>query len=78
MKVSRMPFMYYIREEDASQLEPSSDHRSFSSSNPKPPASVRETRIEVCFCASFLAQTQKERGATSGLIQKVAVQISLM
>jgi hypothetical protein len=34
--------------------------------------------IEVCFCASFLAQTKKERGATSGLIQKVAVQISLM
>jgi hypothetical protein len=34
--------------------------------------------IEVCFCASFLAQTKKERGATSGLIQKAAVQISLM
>jgi hypothetical protein len=35
-------------------------------------------RIEVCFCASFLAQTKKERGATSGLIHKAAVQISLM
>jgi hypothetical protein len=33
---------------------------------------------EVCFCASFLAQTKKERGATSGLIQKAAVQINLM
>jgi hypothetical protein len=34
--------------------------------------------IEVCLCASFLAQTKKERGATSGLIQKAAAQISLM
>jgi hypothetical protein len=30
--------------------------------------------IEVCVCASFLAQTKTERGATSGLIHKVAVQ----
>ena len=34
--------------------------------------------IEVCFCASFLAQTKKERGATSGLLHKAAVQISLV
>ena len=34
--------------------------------------------IELCFCASFLAQTKKERGATGGLIHKAAVQISLM
>jgi hypothetical protein len=30
-------------------------------------AAVR-AEIEVCFCASFLAQTKKERSATSGLI----------
>jgi hypothetical protein len=39
---------------------------------------LQTAAIEVCFCASFLAQTKKERGATSGLIQKAAVQISLM
>ena len=33
---------------------------------------------EVYFCASFLAQTKKERGATSGLTHKAAVQISLV
>jgi hypothetical protein len=34
--------------------------------------------LRCVFCASFLAQTKKERGATSGLIQKVAVQINLV
>ena len=35
-------------------------------------------RSELYFCASFLAQTKKERGATSGLTHKAAVQISLV
>jgi hypothetical protein len=39
---------------------------------------ARRLGIEVCFCASFLAQTKKERGATSGLIHKTAVQINFM
>ena len=38
----------------------------------------RAAGSEVYFCASFLAQTKKERSATSGLIHKAAVQISLM
>jgi hypothetical protein len=37
-----------------------------------------EVRSEVYFCASFLAQTKKERSATSGLTHKAAVQISLV
>jgi hypothetical protein len=34
--------------------------------------------LRCAFCASFLEQTKKERGATSGLIHKAAVQISLV
>jgi hypothetical protein len=39
---------------------------------PPPPAAGSE----VCFCASFLAQTKKKRLAASGLTHKASVQIS--